>query len=105
MVWVCQLCPNCRWCNNCANEFDDLGDAIEHIRKVHVFNKIGRPGAAGCSDSHGNQWYCFDCETALKDHTSFKSDEAMLQHLTACHKEYIKAKVDTKYLSYCPSCG
>jgi hypothetical protein len=104
MVWVCQLCPaGCRWCSDRANEFDDLGDAIEHIRKHHDIHSIGRPGAVGCSDSHGHQWYCFDCETAVKDHRSFNSDEAMLQHLTACHHEYIKADMDIE--CHCPDCG
>jgi hypothetical protein len=104
MMWICQLCPNSR-CKYCANNFDDLGDAIEHIRKAHGINKIGRPGAVGCPDSHDHVWYCSDCETAARDHKSFDSDEAMLQHLTARHKEYIKANTKTKYLSSCPSCG
>ena len=107
MAWVCNCCPNSS-CWNCANIFDDLADAIEHIRKYHGIN-IGRPGAVGCSDSHGHQWFCFDCETAFKDHRSFNSDRAMLQHLTDCHDDYIihanKAGMDTDHLSYCPSCG
>ena len=40
MAWVCNCCPNSS-CWNCANIFDDLADAIEHIRKYHGINILG----------------------------------------------------------------
>jgi hypothetical protein len=67
-------------------EFDDLWCAIEHLRKKHCAGiDIRRPGGRFDEDSHGNVWYCFSCETDYKDHRSFQSNEAMMQHLDAKH--------------------
>ena len=92
-MWVCKECPRSS-CYYCATEFDLLEDAIEHVRKHH-FSGIRRPGAIGNKDSHGHIWYCFDCDTGLKDHRSFDSDEAMLAHLNDVHGFYITGKNDS----------
>lgn len=65
-------------------DFESMGDAIEHIRRRHV-SFIRRPGRVGCSDSHGHIWYCFDCETKINYHRSFDSDSAMWSHLKDRH--------------------
>ena len=86
IMWVCIDCANghCPWCRL---EFDDLDDAIEHVRKEHGHVDIRRPGPAGILDSHGHQWYCFEYSTDFKDHRSYKSSEAMLHHLKDdCHR-------------------
>ena len=71
-------------CTDDGNEFWSAADLIEHIRK-HYASFIGRPGCPGITDSHGHIWYCFDCEQSLKDHRSFDSDKAMLDHFKQCH--------------------
>jgi hypothetical protein len=99
------ICP-LRSCSSCAENFSDLEYAIEHVRKQHN-NDIRRPGAIGCTDSHGHLWYCFGCETALKDHKSFDSDEAMMAHLTACHEKCITHIDNLSHsmdIGYCFSC-
>lgn len=62
-----------------------LAEVIEHLRTRHRLSFIRRPDSLGLSDSHGNFWYCFDCETAIKDHRSFRSDKAMWDHLCDRH--------------------
>jgi hypothetical protein len=97
------MCPNDS-CSSCAEIFDDLEDAIEHVRQHHT-SDIRRPGAVGCADSHGHLWYCFGCETTLKDHRSFNSHEAMWSHLKNCHHFDIvrleDASMDSGYCSIC----
>ena len=80
MAWVCTACPysTCSWC---CNEFDDLDEAIEHLRKCHHWD-IRRPHAIGESDSHGHCWYCFSCCTNWKDHRSYSSSEDMLRDIS-----------------------
>lgn len=62
-----------------------LDGLIEHLRRVHHLGFIGRPGALGATDSHGHMWYCFECESDIKDHRSFDSDKAMWNHLQQRH--------------------
>lgn len=44
------------------------------------------------TDSHGHMWYCFDdmCEPPHKNHRSFASHQAMLQHLKARHQSLLE---------------
>lgn len=71
-------------CYEHGKDFASMGQAIDHIRAKHA-SFIRRPGRLGETDTHGHYWYCFDCETALKDHRSFDSDEAMWRHLEHSH--------------------
>ena len=81
-------------CMECGKQMYCTEDVIEHLRKKKCFKyapvDIRRPNALGEEDSHGNVWYCFSCTTSRKDHRSFQSEEAMLQHLMACHSPNIK---------------
>ena len=104
MAWVCTACPysTCSWC---CNEFDDLDEAIEHLRKCHHWD-IRRPHAIGESDSHGHCWYCFSCCTNWKDHRSYSSSQGMRQHLNSCHGGGVTKK-DTHNMEthgYCENC-
>lgn len=54
-MWVCTNCPGST-CHSCAVVFQDLDEAIEHVRKRHR-NSISRPAALGDSDSHGQRPY------------------------------------------------
>lgn len=77
-------------CGSCGDVFGDLGDAIEHYRKTHdTSHNVKRPSAVGDADSHGHVWYCFctPCSKNGKDHRSFDSDEAMLDHLLSLHRD------------------
>jgi hypothetical protein len=69
--------------------FQELGEALEHLRSVHYSHILRRPAALGYCDSHGHMWYCFEHETLLKDHRSFDSHEAVFQHWNSCHVEVI----------------
>jgi hypothetical protein len=63
-----------------------LGEVIDHLRAKHKLSFIQRPQGLGVSDSHGNMWYCFHCwDKTGKDHKSFRSDQAMWDHLNAKH--------------------
>lgn len=74
-------------CLQCEKKFDGVAEAIEHIRKPKCSSlDIRRPSSLYDCDSHGNEWYCFECSTNLKDHRSFKSSEAMRQHLSDVHR-------------------
>lgn len=75
-------------CIDDGNQFWGAADLIEHIRKHHA-SFIGRPGHPGIADSYGHIWYCFNCERSLKDHRSFNSDKAMLDHLKQCHGDIV----------------
>ena len=69
---------------------DDLGEAIEHLRRDHEPYHIKRPPAVGVSDSHGHVWYCYACEGKLgQDHMSYDSDRAMWDHLKQCHDQWL----------------
>ena len=101
-MWICKDCLNDK-CSDCGLTFVDLGDAIEHVRKNH-FIDIRRPGAVGHQDSHGHVWYCFQCETWPKDHRSFGSNEAMLQHMQSCHGGVISLVERYPHVAYCLEC-
>jgi hypothetical protein len=103
-MWVCISCPH-SGCSSCAQIFEHLEDAIEHVQQHHA-SYVRRPQAVGCPDSYGHLWYCFGCETALRDHRSFNSHEAMLHHLTDRHVIDIVRIDDASMDSgYCSSCG
>lgn len=44
-------------------------------------------------DRHGHRWYCFHlkCRLAHKDHRSFDTHCAMLNHVMDCHREVVLA--------------
>jgi len=71
-----------------------LDEIIEHLRKKHL-SFIRRPRALGSRDSHGHLWYCYRCETEIKDHRSFQSNKDMWKHLNSCHyHELDKVKLE-----------
>ena len=47
-------------------------------------------------DRHGHRWYCFHtkCRLAHKDHRSFDTHRAMLDHVMDCHRDVIFAFFD-----------
>jgi hypothetical protein len=97
-------------CNDqgCKGSFlFDLGDVIDHLRFRHSMPFICRPHGSGTPDGHGNLWYCFQCNTKPgRDHRSFQSDEAMWNHLHACHKHEFKFDIVRKkdeFLDVCLS--
>jgi hypothetical protein len=66
----------------------DEDKVVESLRKIGVSMNsldIRRPSRVGEYDAHGNMWYCFCCDTFVKDHRSFKSSRAMLDHLKSKH--------------------
>ena len=72
-----------------ACDFRQLNDdhVIENLRRSgNTGVDIRRPGSVGCEDNHGNTWYCFSCTSQTgKDHRSFKSAQAFVDHLRDVH--------------------
>eukprot|EP01083_Nonionella_stella_P205404 748015_1 len=66
-----------------------LGDIIETMRKSRR-SMIRGPGNLRIPDNHGHIWYCFECETPMKNHRSFNSHEAMYAHIQSKHCDWIK---------------
>jgi hypothetical protein len=64
------------------NSFASASKLAKHIRNKHGVDM--RCTGQSC-DSHGHVWYCFKCETLLKDHRSFNSDNAAFDHVLDCH--------------------
>ena len=100
-MWVCTDCSQNSKYESCATTFETIEDAIEHARKDHI--DIRRPGAVGCSDSHGHVWYCFSCETDWNDHRSFDSHEAMFRRMRECHPGVIE-KFNSDDGGWCDIC-
>ena len=77
-------------CKQCSNHMNSMQDVAKHLRKECIdridIRAFGRPGQR---DTHGHLWYCFSCEIDWKDHRSFNSNVALLQHLSACHNDMI----------------
>lgn len=69
----------------------DIVNLLEAVRRAAP-STFKRPGAIGVTDSHGHMWYCFDdmCGPTHKNHRSFDSHQAMLQHLKARHQYSLK---------------
>ncbi|UZP38737.1 hypothetical protein NXS19_006553 [Fusarium pseudograminearum] len=63
-------------CGEHGREIIDKGEAIEHLRAMHV-TFIRRAGSLGQTDAHGHCWYCKECDTDWKDHRSFNSNEVI----------------------------
>ena len=74
-------------------------DLIERTRKKWMKQTIKRPGTVGTMDEHGHMWYCFDekCQPAHKNHRSFNSHKAMLQHLNARHTKELDSVVEEEH--------
>jgi hypothetical protein len=68
----------------CACDALSAYQMIEHLRKKHGMKSAIRPAANG-RDCFGHEWYCFECSKGVKDHRSFNSDEATMQHIYIQH--------------------
>jgi hypothetical protein len=79
-------------------EFENLGEVIEHLRGTHKLEFIKRLGRLGDRDGHGHVWHCFNCDTHWnKNHRSYNSDRAMWDHLNDCHDPLLDDIKSFKY--------
>jgi hypothetical protein len=62
----------------------DADQRVELLREEGVCD-VRRPARLGEPDAHGHTWYCFSCNGCAKDHKSFDSGRAMLDHLRDEH--------------------
>jgi hypothetical protein len=70
----------------------DLGEVIEHLRLEHWHSRsIQRPDD-DVPDSEGYIWYCHACEAkpGNKKRRKCCTHDAMWDHLSACHGEWIE---------------
>ena len=71
-------------------KFDEMFSLCKHIRKEHGLDV--RWNGEYNLDAHGHCGYCFTCEgrNNNKDHRSFDSEGALLDHIRSSHNCKIK---------------
>lgn len=72
-----------------------LNEALDHLSKHDSHKFLNFSKFLPVPDSRGNIWYCYACERKSgRKHRSFRSDQAVWDHLVACNGDSILKDIE-----------